>query len=92
MKQTLEIIEAAGNTTRLTVSPTRVTVKTVKGMSEARRKQLMAFVDYVVEQFVVIDQTWRGAVKFELDGVQLVSTSLKPENSKMPNRRYECAV
>jgi hypothetical protein len=92
MKQTLEVVEAQGNTTRLTVSPTLVTVKTVKDMSDARRKQLMAFVDYVVEQFVIIDQTWRGAVKFETEGVLLVTTSLKPDNPKMSNRRYECAV
>ena len=92
MKQTLEIVEASGNSMRLTITPSRVTVKTVKDMSPARRKQLLAFVDYVVEQFVVIDKVWRGVVKFELDGVQLAKVSMKSDNPKESNRRYECAV
>ena len=92
MKQTLEIIEAAGGSTRLTVTPDRVTVKVVKDMSAGRRKQLLAFVDYVVEQFVIIDKAWRGVVRFETDGVLLVKVSLRSDNPKQPNRRYECAV
>ncbi len=92
MKQELQVVEASGNTTRLTITPDRVTVKFVKDTSEHRRKQLLAFVEYVVEQFVVIDKVWRGVIKTELDGVTLAKVSLKPENSKEPNRKYECAI
>lgn len=92
MKQTLEIVEASSNVNRLTVTPTRVTVKLTKDISELRRKQLMAFVDYVVEQFVVIDKTWRGAIKFEKDGLTYIKTSMAAEASKSSNRRFECVI
>lgn len=89
MKQALEIVEASGAVNSLTITPTRVTVKLTNGLSEIRRKQLLAFVDYVVEQFVVIDKTWRGAIKFEHDGLTYIKTSMKSENPKESNRRYE---
>lgn len=92
MKQTLEIIAASGTVNRLTITPTRVTVKIVNDLSELRRKQLLAFVDYVVEQFVVIDKTWRGVITFEHDGLTYIKTSMKSENPKESNRRYEVVV
>lgn len=92
MKQKLEIVEATGAINRLTITPTRVTVKLTNDLSERRRKQLLAFVDYVVEQFVVIDKTWRGAIKFDHDVITYIKTSLKSDNPKQPNRRYEGAV
>lgn len=92
MKQTLEIVAATGSVNRLTITPTRVTVKIVNDLSEFRRKQLLAFVDYVVEQFVVIDKTWRGAIKFEHDGLTYIKTSMKSDNPKESNRRYEGVV
>jgi len=92
VKQTLQILEAQGNTNRLTITPDRVTVKTAKGMSPVRRKQLMAFVEYVVEQFVVVNKVWRGAIKFELAGIQMASVSMKSDNPKTPCRRYEGTV
>lgn len=92
MKQTIEIVEASGTVNRLTITPTRVTVKIVNDLSELRRKQLLAFVDYVVGQFVVIDKTWRGAVKFEHDSLTYIKTSMKSEDPKESNRRYEVVV
>lgn len=92
MKQTLEIVEASGTVTRLTITPTRVTVKLTNDLSKLRRKQLLTFVDYVVEQFVVIDKTWRGAIKFEHDGLIYIKTSMKSDNPKESNRRYEVVV
>ena len=91
MKQTLEIVKAGGRTNRVTISPTRVTVKTVADISAVRRKQLMAFVNYLVDQFVVIDKTWRGAIKFERGPVLFVRTSLSA-GDKTPNRRFEAVV
>ena len=90
--KTIEVVESKTNTTRLTIAPDRITVKVAKEMTALRRKQLLAFVDYVVEQFVVLDKVWRGIVKFEHDGVTLAKVSLASDNPRESNRRYECAV
>lgn len=84
----IDIQTAKGNINRLTVAPDRVTIKIAKDMTDTSRKQLLGFVDYVLEQFVDIKETWRGSVHFELSGVQHVSTRLQNQSDER-FRQYE---
>jgi hypothetical protein len=84
----IDIQTAKGNTNRLTIAPDRVTVKVVKDMTATSRKQLLAFVEYVLEQFVEIKETWRGSVHFELSGVQHITSRLQNQSGEK-FRKYE---
>lgn len=89
MNKPIEIVETVGSNTRLTITPNRVTLKIAKGVSQNRRNQILAFANYVTAQFVVVVDTWRGVIKFKSEGVELATVSMRSDNAKQPNRRYE---
>ena len=84
----MQILKTKSLITRLTITPDRVTVKIPEDTSERYSEMTVKFVEYVLEQFVVIRDEWRGVVKFDLDGLTHVSTTFK-NGSGFNNRRYE---
>ena len=87
---TYQIQAAKGTTTRLTVTPTRVTIKLPYNTDSRYQKRVESFVGYVLEQFTSpIKDEWRGTIKFEREGVLLGSVVLH-SGSKV--RKYEAIV
>lgn len=82
----MEIIQATGKRTRLTITPKRVTLKLANELSDHHVTQMKAFAEYVVEQFVIVDREWRGTFDFEYEGCNVLATVMHSGNA---HRRYE---
>lgn len=76
----IEVQTAKGYTNRLTVAPDRVTVKIAKDTTPQGCRKVLSFVDYVLEQFVDVNDIWHGEINFELDGVMFGRVVLRSGN------------
>lgn len=77
MKPNIEVVQAEGYKNRLTITPSRVTLKVGRDTSDSYAKKIYGFAEYVLEQFVDIKDEWRGEVKVEKDGLDWFSVILR---------------
>lgn len=59
---TLEIVESANNHHRLTITPSRVTLKILPTADEAERDFLITFANFVAKTMGEVKQSWRGKI------------------------------
>lgn len=87
MKPAIEVIKDSTHKTRLTITPTRVTLKIAKDTGDDFAAKIVGFAEYVLEQFIDITDDWRGEIETELDGVQWFSVVLRDNANRV--RRYQ---
>lgn len=89
MKPTLEIESASGQRCQIKLSPSRVVVSIPYTVTIRRYDQIVAFAEYVLNQFVDINETWVGLITFRREAVTWARTVLR---SGTKNRKYEAVI
>lgn len=86
----IEYVFTDGKQHRLTITPTRVTVKIMAETTQEYQHYIQQFVKYVIEEMGEVAYSWRGHISFHNDaGVEIISTSLQTESRETKYFRHD---